>query len=279
VSGEGWSELLAHVFPRARWRRRPVDRSHSPLSAWVAPVGQTSAAPGRGGVVSQLWRYPVKSFRGERLDEGLLDARGVVGDRAFAVRDAAGKFGSGKTTRRFRLLGDLFDFSAESDGGGVIVRAPGGASLPVGDPELDALLSARYGERLAVVAEGAVSHFDAGPVHVLTTSSLRWVEREYGRTGGEARRYRPNIVLETDGGDPVEEGWLGASLSIGSCVLQVSAAVERCVMPTFHQDGLPCAQGLLTFLVERNKSMLGVYANVTSPGMVRVGDLVTVTHC
>ena len=206
-------------------------------------LGQTSAVPGRGGVVSQLWRYPVKSFLGERLDEVSLDARGVVGDRAFAVHDAHGKFGSGKTSARFRLLRDLFDFSAETDGAGVVVRAPGGASFRVGDPELDALLSARYGERLAVVAEGAVSHLDAGPVHLLTTSTLRWVEQEYGRTGGDARRYRPNIVLETEGVALVEEEWAGASLSIGSCVLEVSRRVERCVMPTFRQDGLPRSPG------------------------------------
>ena len=234
--------------------------------------------PGREGVVSQLWRYPVKSFLGEQLEEVALDARGVVGDRAFAVRDADGKLGSGKTTQRFRLLRDLFDFSAETGGDGVIVRAPGGASFRVGDPKLDALLSARYGDRLAVAAEGTVSHFDAGPVHVLTTSSLRWVEQEYGRTGGEARRYRPNIVVDTDGVALVEDDWAGASLSIGSCVLQVSRPVERCVMPTFRQDGLPPAEGLLKFLVDRNESMLGVYASVTSPGIVSVGDPVTVTY-
>jgi hypothetical protein len=80
-----------------------------------------------------------------------------MGDRVFAIRDANGKFGSGKTTRRFRLLRD------------------------------------------------------AGPVHVLTTSSLEWVATEYGPTGGDARRYRPNIVLDT-GRDPrcIEEEWLGA---------------------------------------------------------------------
>ena len=112
--------------------------------------------------MSQLWRYPVKSFRGEQLDKVFLDARGVVGDRAFAVRGADGKFGSGKTTRRFRLMRDLFDFSAETDRDGVVVRAPGRRSFRLGDPELNAFLSARYGERLAVVPEGSVSHFDAG---------------------------------------------------------------------------------------------------------------------
>jgi uncharacterized protein len=233
--------------------------------------------PDRQGTVSQLWRYPVKSLGGEQLQEVLLDERGVVGDRVFAVRDANGKLGSGKTTRRFRLMRDLFDFSAETDGEGVVVRAPKGACLRVGDPALDALLSARYDEQLAVLPEGTVSHFDAGPVHVLTTSSLGWVETEYGRTGGDARRYRPNIVIDTRGGEAlVEEGWLGASLSIGSCVLQVTKTVERCVMPTFHQDGLPRSPGLLRFLEQRNQTMLGVYAKVASPGTMRIGDMVTV---
>jgi uncharacterized protein len=244
--------------------------------AW-ADVVQTSEVPVSEALVSQLWRYPVKSFRGEQLERVLLDARGMVGDRLFAVRDANGKFGSGKTTRRFRLMRDLFDFSAETDGDAVLVHTPGGACFNVGDPDFDALLSARYGERLAVLPEGTVSHFDAGAVHVLTTSSLEWVETEYGRTAGDARRYRPNIVLETPGGRAlVEEGWLGASLSIGSCVLEVTGTVERCVMPTFRQNGLPRTPGLLRFLEQRNRTMLGVYARIVSPGTIRVGDAVNI---
>jgi uncharacterized protein YcbX len=170
-------------------------------------------------------------------------------------------------------LRDLFAFSAETDGEGVVVRTPDGGRYRVGDRALDAFLSARYGERLAVLPEEAVSHFDAGSVHVLTTSSLDWVETEYGGTGGDARRYRPNIVLDTRD-DPalVEEGWLQSTLSIGSCVLEVSGTVERCVMPTFRQDGLPRTPGLLRFLVQRNQTMLGVYASVVTPGTIRTGD-------
>jgi uncharacterized protein len=219
----------------------------------------------------------VKSFRGEQLDEVVLDARGVVGDRTFAVRDANGKLGSGKTTRRFRLLRDLFAFSAETDDEGVVVRTPEGVDLRVGDPTLDALLSARYGEPMAVLPEETVSHFDAGPVHLVTTSSLGWVASEHGSTGGDARRYRPNIVLDTGPDEAlVEEKWLGAELSIGSCLLQVYGTVERCVMPTFHQDGLPRDPGLLRFLVQRNQTMFGVYARVVSPGTIRLGDTIAV---
>ncbi|HEX6788231.1 MAG TPA: MOSC N-terminal beta barrel domain-containing protein [Gaiellaceae bacterium] len=228
------------------------------------------------GIVIELWRYPVKSFRGEQLDEISVDARGVVGDRKFAVRDSNGKLGSGKTTRRFRLLRGLFDFSAETDGDEVVVRAPGGEALRVGDPELDALLTARYGEPLSLLPEEAVPHFDAGPVHLLTAASLRWLEAEYGPSGADRRRYRPNIVLDSSGVGLVEDAWLGATMSIGSCVLQVTERVERCVMPTFAQDGLPRRPDLLRFLVERNETMLGVYANVVSSGTIAVGDRVVV---
>jgi len=64
------------------------------------------------GIVRELWRYPVKSMRGERRERVWLDQRGVLGDRLYAVRDEAGKFGSGKTTRRFRRIDGLFRFRA-----------------------------------------------------------------------------------------------------------------------------------------------------------------------
>jgi hypothetical protein len=204
-----------------------------------------------------LWRYPVKSFLGERLDEAALDARGVVGDRAYAVRDADGKFGSGKTTRRFRLLKGLFDYRAETRDDGVHV-----GGYRVGDAALDALLSERYGEPLAVLPEDAVPHFDAGSVHLLTTASLDWV-------GEDVRRFRPNILLEAD---EREEAWVGRTLRIGECELRVTDLVERCAMVDFAQSELPFDASVLRFLAQHNDAMLGVYADVVTPGVVRVGD-------
>lgn len=178
--------------------------------AWLArfPCVQTSGVCCYDAIVSQLWRYPVKSFRGEKLEEVSLDSRGVIGDRAFAVRDANGKFGSGKTTRRFRLLRELFDFSAKIDRDAVVVSAPGGGSFRVGDANLDALLSARYGESLAVVPEGAISHFDAGPVHVLTTSSLEWVDTNMrGRAAMRDAIDRTSCSTPATSGSSRRRGW------------------------------------------------------------------------
>jgi uncharacterized protein len=216
------------------------------------------------GVVAELWRYPVKSFLGERLDEVELDARGVVGDRAFAVRDANGKFGSGKTTRRFRLLRGLFDFAAATCDGDVEVRAPDGSVFRVGDPALAALLSDRYSEPLAVLPEETVPHFDAGAVHLLTTSSL-----ELMGDAGDTRRYRPNIVVETNAS---EDEWIGSTIAVGSSTLRVSATVERCAMVGFAQQELPADPRILRFLVETRNTMLGVYADVVEPATIRVGD-------
>lgn len=207
--------------------------------------------------VAELWRYPVKSFRGERLRDAVLDARGVVGDRAYAVRDAHGKLGSGKTTRRFRLLRGLFDYAAETRDDGVWVGAH-----RVGDPVLDAQLSRRYGEPLAVLAEEAVPHFDAGSVHLLTTASLAWI-------GEDVRRFRPNVVLEAD---EREDGWVGRTLRIGSCELRVADRVERCAMVDFAQGTLPFDATVLRRIVQENDVMLGVYADVVVPGVIRVGD-------
>ena len=190
--------------------------------------------------------------------------RGVVGDRAYAVRDANGKFGSGKTTRRFRLLRDLFDFSAKTVDGQVEARTPDGSTFLVGDPALDALLSERYGEPLAVLPEEAVPHFDAGALHLLTTRSL-----ELMGDGGDPRRYRPNIVLDT----PLDEDeWIGSTITVGSCTLRIVMTTERCAMVGFAQQELPADPGILRFLVRERETMLGVYADVVTPGTIRVGD-------
>jgi len=66
------------------------------------------------GTVARPWRYPVKSMLGEECDHLDVDQRGAEGDRLFAVRDADGKFGSGKTTRRFRKTDGLFGFAVHA---------------------------------------------------------------------------------------------------------------------------------------------------------------------
>ena len=82
------------------------------------------------GKIGSLWRYPVKSILGEELPILFVDARGVSGDRMYAISTSEGKFGSGKDTRRFRRIDGLFSMESKTVGVEVLLKFPDGAELP-----------------------------------------------------------------------------------------------------------------------------------------------------
>ena len=228
------------------------------------------------GIVLTLWRYPVKSMLGERCESLALDARGVVGDRLWAIRDADGKFGSGKSTRRFRRIDGLFGFAAVYDGAVPVIAFPDGRRLRGDDPQIHEALSAALGQPVTLVRERAISHMDAGAVHLLTTASLAWLgDRLLGATLDE-RRFRPNILIGASGAQPVERAWLGRTLAIGGARLAVREPTERCVMVDLAQSELPDDPGVLRMLATAADAEFGVYADVVVPGPIGAGDEVAV---
>jgi len=227
------------------------------------------------GRIEQLWRYPVKSFLGEARDAVRLDGRGVEGDRLFAVRDVRGKLGSGKTTRRFQRIDGLFRFQAAWGEGVPEIVFPGGRRIAGDDPRVHAALSEALGQPVTLAREAAVSHFDAGAVHLVSTASLRWLGALLGGTV-DARRFRPNLVVDAPGEGAVEQEWRGAVLRVGAEVeLRVAGPTERCVMVGFAQPGLGEDARVLAELAARAGACFGVYADVVTPGTVSVGDAVT----
>jgi uncharacterized protein YcbX len=227
------------------------------------------------GRVSGLWRYPVKSMLGEAVAALVVDGRGVIGDRLFAVRTASGKLGSGKTTRRFQRVDGLLGFSAAHDGSAVRIRLPGGRVVRSDEPDVDAALSAALGQPVELAREGSVPHMDAGPVHILTDASLGWLAARVPGAAIAPPRFRPNLVVDVGGAGLVEEAWLGRELRIGEAVrLRVVGRTERCVMVGLEQDRLPADPSILRGLAEANGACLGVYAAVVEPGTLRVGDAV-----
>jgi uncharacterized protein YcbX len=229
-----------------------------------------AAAP--PATVVELWRYPVKSLLGEHVEEVEVDRRGVRGDRMFAVTDPDGKLGSGKTSARFRLLPGLFELRARIDDGRTLVTLPDGRERRAGDGELDAFLTERYGAEVAVRKESTVSHHDAAPLHLLTTASLRWLERRLPDSAIDRRRFRPNVLLDVAGDEPVEDGWIGRTFALGSTVIRILDRTERCVMTTTVQDELPHDPRVLRAVTELNDQCLGVLAAVEQEGTIRVGD-------
>ncbi len=225
------------------------------------------------GVVERVWRYPVKSVGGELLHEADVEPRGLVGDRRFAVRDARGKLGSGKSTRRFARMDGLLHLGA---------RLPAGADEPVlldpdGLPVPDASLFLRtYLNRndIELAPEGEVSHFDELPVSVLTTATLDWVRVAVPGVPVDERRFRPNLLVRTPPGFPpfTEDDWLGHEARIGGVRLAIERPQERCVMVNLAQDTLPHSSDVLRAIAAEHGNCLGVLATVATPGSLAVGD-------
>ncbi|MEM8683516.1 MAG: MOSC domain-containing protein [Pseudomonadota bacterium] len=228
------------------------------------------------GHVEKLYRFPVKSLLGESQQHLEIGIRGVESDRLFAVTDQAGKFGSHKSTRRFAKLPGLFSMRAYLRGDEARIVFPDGADMAVGEAATDARVSDIVGQPVTVATEQAVSHFDAAAIHVISTASLGWLQSMLPGATIDPLRFRANVVVACDGEDPVESSWIGKTLSLGSVQLEVIANTERCVMTTLAQGDLPNEPDILTTIGRQLGLNFGVYATVSRPGVVAVGDTVHV---
>ncbi|MFK7966190.1 MAG: MOSC N-terminal beta barrel domain-containing protein [Burkholderiaceae bacterium] len=149
------------------------------------------------GSVQSLFRYPVKSLRGNACDQLAFDRRGAHLDRLFSVVTADGKLGSHKGTPWFRALPGLFDLQAEVVGEQVQVLLPDGRRLSSDAPELATAITEIVGQPVSLAKEADQSHFDDGATHLLTTSSLQWLSSRLPDSQVDPRRFRPNIVINS----------------------------------------------------------------------------------
>jgi hypothetical protein len=227
------------------------------------------------GHIAALWRYPVKSMRGEALQSLAVDHRGAIGDRHFALKDSDGRLGSGKTTKRFREIKGLLNFSAAFESEVVVVRFPDGQTMRADDPSLGPTLTAICGMAIKIESEDQdrVMHRDSAPLHLLSEASISWLRTRLPDVAIDVRRFRPNIVIATDADGLVEQEWLGRQIAIGDALIVGAARpTVRCVMTTLPQAELDTAPAVLRTLTELNAASLGIYAEVVRPGTVQIGD-------
>jgi uncharacterized protein YcbX len=168
----------------------------------------------------------------------------------------------------------LLGLAARYDGSDVpVIEMADGRVWRGDDPGVHEALSEHVGRPVTLAPESDVSHFDEGPVHLVTSASLdRLADLRGARV--EVAHTRANLVLETDH-EPafVEDAWVGRRLAVGGgLVLAVRARMPRCVMVTLPQRGVPGDGGLLQAITDANQGDLGVVADVVVPGEVRLGD-------
>lgn len=121
------------------------------------------------------------------------------------------------------------------------------------------------------------TYFDAYPLHVLTTGSLRYVTARADNPNVDARRYRPNVLIDTGDAEALlEADWEGCALEMGQCRIRIEARTIRCSIPGRAQagEGLGADKTVVRAVAEHADRHLGVYATVEKSGRVQVGDAV-----
>ncbi|RPI21491.1 MAG: MOSC domain-containing protein [Acidobacteria bacterium] len=263
------------------------------------------------GLVVSLWRYPVKSMMGEELNASEVTASGLLGDRAYAlVSGSDGKVASAKNPGRWPRIFDFRaalakDLTLDDPIPPVRITLPDGTVVTSKQPDVNRVLSNLFNRVVTLESRPSAarasiaeeywpdiegleyrdtvtefglpegSFFDAASVHVLTTATLDRLRELYPQGRFEARRFRPNIVVEAGNGerDFVENSWVGQTLAIGENVrLQIAGPCPRCVMTTLPQGDLPKDTGILRTAAKHNRANVGVYASVLRAGSIRRGD-------
>ena len=232
------------------------------------------------GTVESLWRYPVKSMRGEELPEGFAGIGGIAGDRLFAFRSSANPEGFPYFTARdqhnmlrYRAMLRRDDESAAMT---AVVETTAGDTFAIDDPALISALRHGLDEKhqLSLMrSERALA--DAYPLSLFSVQTAAKLSHEIG-TAWDKRRFRANIYLDLPSSDGFAENeFVGRSLRLGDTVIvSVAKKDSRCIMITLDPDTAAKSPALLKQVAQAHGGTAGVYASVVTEGIVRKGDLV-----
>jgi len=203
--------------------------------------------------VAELWRYPVKSMRGQRLDRAEVLADGLEGDRLLRVEDERGLV----TARRKQRLIPVE--TAIGDDGEPLVEGKRWRSGAVAER-----IREIAGEKASLVPTADGARFDAAPILVCGDGALEAHD-------ADRRRFRPNVVVEGVEGLSERE-WVGAELRIGSATLRGVEVCERCAVTTIDPETAAVDPDVLRQVNEEFDGIMGVYCAVERPGTIAVGD-------
>jgi MOSC domain-containing protein len=236
------------------------------------------------GQVEAIFRYPVKSMGGERLEVANLGWHGIEGDRRLAFRRMEDRSGFPWLTAS--KLPDLLLFAPQRRDGAperaeadlpTHIRTPDGSDMPVFGEDLATEVGRRYG---APVQMMQMKHgiFDDASISVIASDTVR----EIGRLAGlspDVRRFRPNILVRALRSIPFQEDeWLGGVLSFGEGddgpAIAVTMRDVRCSMLNLDPDSASPAPEMMKAVVRANQNNAGIYGAVTRIGRLAVGQTI-----
>ncbi len=255
------------------------------------------------GTVESVWRYPVKSMRGEELDEMFAGFPGVYGDRLFAFKSSASPKGFPYLTAReqremlqyrprFRqpdmaahpvnwaeaenMPPGVNPVSADPTELMVDVETPGGETLAIDDPALIDRLRHGIDEKHHLTllrSERAMT--DCRPVSIFSLQSARQLAEETG-AAVDKRRFRANVYVDLASANGfAENDFVGRSLRIGpKVIVSILERDPRCMMITLNPDTGAITPALLKKVAQAHDGMAGIYGAVLVEGLIHKGDTV-----
>jgi len=257
------------------------------------------------GKVESLWRYPVKSMRGEELPEIFAGYAGVYGDRLFAFESSANHRGfpffTGRDQRQIVRYRPRFRYpekavrpanwdDAEKLAPGVLtpitaspadlmidVDTPDGKTFAIDDPKLiDHLRANSDAKHELTLLRSDKALIDCRPISIFGVQTAKQLGQETG-IEVDQRRFRANIYVDLNSGGFGEDVLVGKSLRFGSEVtVQVTSRDGRCMMITLDPDTAEKEPALLKKVAQAHEGMAGVYGAVLVEGIIRKGDSVDV---
>ena len=233
------------------------------------------------GEIAAIFRYPVKSMRGESLDAATLGWHGIAGDRRCALQRRDDRSGMPFLTASKLPELVLFTPHGREDRAGeplpAFVRTPGGEDLPLFGEGLAAEIERRCGVAVEMthLRQGV---FDEASMSVISSVTIE----EVCRLGGEAadmRRFRPNVVVRPLDETPFgEDAWVSGVLTFGegddAAAVTVTQRDVRCAMVNIDPDDGRTTPEMLKAVVRVHENCAGVYGTVTRTGDLAVGQKV-----
>ena len=209
--------------------------------------------------VKEIWRYPVKSMAGERLDRASVSKLGIAGDRVVLIVNPRGRLVTARTHPA--LLGHK--------GTTAVDGVPLVDGRPWTDPSVLADIRKIAGPGAELVHDESAHRFDVLPLLIATDGTIA----SFGRDG---RRLRPNLVVGGVAG-LAEREWPGRKLRIGSVLIDVGSLRGRCVMTTYDPDTLQQDMTVLKDIVERFDGEMALNCSVDSAGLIELNQEVELT--
>jgi hypothetical protein len=204
--------------------------------------------------VSELWRYPIKSLKGERIQQAEITVNGIPGDREIAVLGADGRIVTSRS--KPKLLGLRGELRADG------VPTINGHTWD--SPEALALVREAVGGPAELVKLPQPQAFDILPLLVATDGAAQFLNIDH-------RRLRPNILL-ADVPELEERKWPGRILKIGDVRIDMVKLRERCVMTTYDPDTQEQDRSVLLRIVQQLDGCTALDSSALTPGVIRVGD-------